>query len=195
MKKKVPLNSLWLGKLLLLLFFANYSIAAVCDDLPKLSLEQCGHYDFIAYGRIESALDCDDKKVSFYPLSLFKGYIEEKKIDLYTSCSDNGLPLAEGEYWLLYGFYNNAQQIKLSICGHSRKQISKEEVDYQQDLRGTSFQEDLTFLKENFSLKVFGKKELLPKKYEKVNPKLVPILLGIGLLFMVVGYLVIKKLK
>ncbi len=195
MKKKAQLNSLWLGKLLLLLFFANYSIAAVCDDLPKLSLEQCGHYDFIAYGRIESDLDCDDKKVSFYPLSLFKGYIEEKKIDLYTSCSDNGLPLAEGEYWLLYGFYNNAQQIKLSICGHSRKQISKEEVDYQQDLRGTSFQEDLTFLKENFSLKVFGKKELLPKKYEKVNPKLVPILLGIGLLFMVVGYFVIKKLK
>ena len=44
-------------------------------------------------------------------------------------------------------------------------------------------------------MKVFGKKELMPKKYEKVNPKLVPILLGVGLLFMVVGYLVIKKLK
>ena len=68
-------------------------------------------------------------------------------------------------------------------------------VDYQYDLRGTSFDEDLTFLKDNFSVKVYGKRELLPKKYEKVNPKLVPILLGVGLVFMVVGYFVIKKLK
>ena len=195
MKKKVLLNSLWSGKLLILLIFSNYSKAAVCDDLPKLSLEQCGHYEFIAYGKIESDLNCDNEQVSFYPISVFKGYFESKIIDLFTSCSDNGLPLSKGEYWILYGFYNNAQQIKLSICGHSRKQISKEEVDYQYDLRGTSFQEDLTFLKENFSLKVFGKKELLPKKYEKVEPELVPFLLGIGLLFMVVGYLVIKKLK
>ena len=195
MTKKVPLNSLWLGKLFFLLFFSNNLNAAVCDDLPKLSLEQCGHYDFIAYGKIESDLNCDNEQVSFYPLSVFKGYIEGKKIDLFTSCSDNGLPLSKGEYWVLYGFYNNAQQIKLSICGHSRKQISNEEVDYQRDLRGTSFDEDLTFLKDNFSVKVYGKRELLPKKYEKVSPKLVPILLGVGLVFMVVGYFVIKKLN
>ncbi len=195
MKKKVQLNSLWLGKLLFFVFFSNYSIATVCDDLPKLTLEECGHYDFIAYGRIESDLDCNDEQISFYPISVFKGYIEEKTVDLFTSCSDNGLPLSEGEYWILYGFYNNAQQIKLTICGHSRKQIAKDEVDYQYGLRGSSFQEDLTFLKENFSLKVFGKKELLPKKYEKVNPKLVPILLSVGLVFMVIGYFVIKKLK
>ena len=195
MTKKVPLNSLWLGNLLLFLFSSNYSLGGVCDDLPTLSLEQCGHYDFIAYGKIESDLDCDNEQVVFSPISVFKGYVEDETINLYTSCSDNGLPLSKGEYWILYGFYNNSQQLKLSICGHSRKQIYKEGFDYQQDIRGTSFEEDLTLLKENFSLKVFGEKELLPKKYEKVDPKLVPILLGVGLLFMVVGYFVIKKLK
>ncbi len=195
MKKKIPLNSLWLGNLLLFLFFSHYSIAAVCDILPKLSLEQCGHYDFIAYGKIESDLDCGNEQVSFYPISVFKGHIEDKTIDLFTSCSDNGLSVSKGEYWVLYGFYNNAQQIKLTICGHSRKQVSKEDVDYQHDLRGTSFEEDLTFLKENFSIKVSEGKNLLPKKYQKVEPVMVPVLLGVGLVFMVVGYLFIKKLK
>lgn len=192
--KKVQLNSFLFVNFFFLLFYHN-SIASVCDPLPKLSLEECGHYDFIAFGKIESDLDCDNENLSFYPISLFKGYIKDKVVDLYTPCSDNGLPVSKGEYWILFGFYNNAQEIKLSICGHSRKQISKEEVDYQTDLRGTSFSDDLDFLKQNFTLKVNQKKELLAKKYQKLDPELVPVLLGIGLLFMIVGYFFIKKLK
>jgi hypothetical protein len=195
MKKKVQLNSFWFGNLLLLLAFSNCSIASVCDILPKLSLEQCGHYNFIAYGKIESDLDCENQLVSFYSISVFKGSLKDKIVDLYTPCSGNGLPVTKGEYWLLYGFYNNAQELKLSICGHSRKQIAKEIVDYQTEVRGSSFNEDLNFLKQHFSLKVAGKKELTSKKYEKFNPKLVHVFLGVGLLFMVVGYFVIKRLK
>ena len=195
MKRKVQLNSFWFGNLLLFIAISNCSIASVCDVLPKLSLEQCGHYNFIAYGKIESNLDCENQRVSFYSISVFKGSLKDKIVDLYTPCSGNGLPVTKGEYWLLYGFYNNAQELKLSICGHSRKQISKEEIDYQTEVRGSSFIDDLNFLKKNFSLKVVGKKELAPKKYEKFNPKLVPVFLGIGLLFMVVGHFVMKKLK
>lgn len=195
MKRKVQLNSFWFGNLLFIIAISNCSIASVCDVLPKLSLEQCGHYNFIAYGKIESDLDCENQRLLFYAVSVFKGSLKGKTVDLYTSCSSDGLPVSTGEYWLVYGFYNNAQELKLSICGHSRKQISKEEIDYQTEVRGSSFIDDLNFLKNNFSLKVVGKKELSPKKYEKFNPKLVPVFLGIGLLFMVVGYIVMKKLK
>lgn len=195
MKKKVQLNSFWLGNLVLLFTFSNGSFAAVCDVLPKLSLEQCGHYDFIAYGKIESDLDCENETVSFYTISVFKGSIKEKIVDLKTSCLDNGLVVTKGEYWLLYGFYNNAQELKLSVCGHSRKQTPKNEIDYQTEVRGSSFVDDLKLLKQYFTLKVVGKKELSAKKYEKFDPKLVPVLLGIGLLFMVVGYFVMKKIK
>lgn len=196
MKRKVQFNSLWLGNFLFLLFFSNYNIASICDPLPKLSLEQCGHYDFIAYGKIESDLDCKTNIVSFYTISVFKGYFKDKIIDFHTSCSDDGLPVTKGEYWILYGSYNNAQEIRLSICGHSRKQISKKEIDYQTDVRGSSFKQDLNFLKQNFSLKGPNKKkELSQKKYEKLNPKLVPVLLGVGLLFMIIGYFVMRGLK
>tara|TARA_B100001173_G_scaffold14910_1_gene12322 strand:+ start:271 stop:858 length:588 start_codon:yes stop_codon:yes gene_type:complete len=195
MKKKVQLNSFWFGNILILLAFSHYSKASVCGVLPKLSLEQCGHYNLIAFGKIESDLDCENERVSFNAISVFKGSLKDKIVDLYTSCSGSGLPFTQGEYWLVYGVYNNAQELKLSICGHSRKQISKGEIDYQTEVRGSSFFEDLSFLKQHFSLKIPGKKELSAKKYEKFDPKLVPVFLGIGLLFMVLGYFVMKKLK
>jgi len=195
MRKKVQLNNLWLGSLFFLVLFYHSSYAVVCDVLPKLSLEQCGHYDFIAYGKVETDFDCENEKFSFQPIFIFKGFSKEKNIVLYTPCSDGGLHVSKGEYWIIYGFLNNAQELRLSICGHSRKQIPEDQIDYFQDIRGSNFKDDLAFLKENFTLKSFGEKELLPKKYQKVDPKLVPILLGVGLLFMLIGYFVIKKMK
>ena len=195
MMKKVQSNSFWFVSFLLIAAFSNYSVASVCEVLPNLSLEQCGHYDFIAFGKIESDLNCEGEEFSFYTFSVFKGHVKKKKINLYTSCFDNGLAISKGEYWILYGYFNNSQQIKLTVCGHSRKQTLNEEIDYQKELRGSTFQEDLNFLKENFSIKLFDKKELLPKKYEKIEPKFVPILLGIGLIFMIIGFFIIRKLK
>lgn len=195
MMKKVQSNSFWFVSFLLIAAFSNYSVASVCEVLPNLSLEQCGHYDFIAFGKIESDLNCEGEEFSFYTFSVFKGHVKKKKINLYTSCFDNGLAISKGEYWILYGYFNNSQQIKLTVCGHSRKQTLNEEIDYQKELRGSTFQEDLNFLKENFSIKLFDKKELLPKKYEKIEPKFVPILLGIGLIFMIIGFFIMRKLK
>ena len=194
MRKGVRLNSLWLSSFLILLIASQTGYAVVCGDLPILNIEQCGHYDFIAYGRIDSELDCEDEKSIFTPVSVFKG-TTDKSIDIFTVCEDKGLPISKGEYWILFGDFNNAQEVNVNICGHSRRQLPKEEVDYQTEFRGSTFQEDLRFLRLNFKPKVIGERELLPKKYQKMNPVMVPVLLGVGLVFMVVGYLFIRKKK
>ena len=95
----------------------------------------------------------------------------------------------------LFLYKKNIDLIILLNDNRIEPKFSKEEIDYQTEVRGSSFVEDLNFLKQHFSLKVPGKKELSAKKYEKFDPKLVPIFLGIGLLFMVLGYFVMKKLK
>ena len=122
------------------------------------------------------------------------GEIDEEA-ELFTSCNNQGLAVTKGEYWILYGEMNNSLEVKLSFCGHSRKQLPKEQRDYETEIRGTSFEEDLAFLKANFDTKQKDKNELKARKYEKVDPYLVPILLGAGLLFMVVGFFIMKRLK
>lgn len=189
------LSSSWLGNLLVVFSLSlNSSFAAVCGELPELNIEQCGHYDFIAYGRVDGDLDCESGKVKFTPVDIFKGEFVEF-IDVFSECSGKGLPLSKSEYWILFGKRNNAQDIQLHICGHSRKQIPSTQTDYQTDVRGTTFQEDLAFLRANFKSKNANEKDLQPRKYQKVDPVLVPILLGVGLVFMVVGFLVMKRMK
>ena len=194
MKTPFQLSNSWLGSLAILLFLSLSSKAVVCSELNKLSLQECSQYDFIAYGRIDAALNCEEGSAQFTPVSVYKGKMEES-IELFTSCEDGGIPLAKGEYWILFGDLNNAQEIQLNICSHSRRKALPGEMDYSSDVRGTTFEDDLAFLEKNFTQKIAGQNELLPKKYEKIDPVMVPVLLGIGLIFMIVGYFFIRKKK
>lgn len=176
------------------LFCSNCIYAKVCPELPALNLQQCGHYDFIAYGRVDEQINCDEGSVLFAPISVFKG-ISDDLVKVLTNCSDNGIPMSKGEYWLVFGKKNNAQEINVSICEHSRLQFPEGEIDYLLDIRGSSFHEDLSFLKDNFKKKIVGEKELLAKKYEKISPLKTLILLSSGFVFMLVGFFVIRRMK
>ena len=192
MEKLKKLSSSWFINCCLLLIPGSV-FSYSCPDLPKLSLEKCGHYDFVAYGRVDSEVDCEDQKFLFTPINVFKGE-SSKSIDLFTKCQGEGLSVSKGEYWILFGKMNNSLEVQLSFCGHSRKQLPVGEKDYETEARGTSFSEDLAFLKNSFIEKKENQNELKARKYEKVDPILVPILLGVGLVFMVVGYFFIKRL-
>ena len=88
---------------------------------------------------------------------------------------------------------NNAQEIQVNQCSFTRNQLPDTVQDYSEVVRGTKFEDDLVFLKNNFESKVDDKNELKAKKYEKVDPELVPVFLGISLVFMLIGFLVIKR--
>jgi len=96
---------------------------------------------------------------------------------------------------LVYAEKDNAQNLRVSFCGHSRKQLPDSVQDFQGDVNGRTFKGELDFLDQNFEVATkFNGINLEQRKYEKVNPKLVPYLIGIGLLFMIVGYFVFNKI-
>ena len=184
-------------KWLFIIVIATFSTIVegkVCPELPALDLEQCGHYDFISFGRIDGELDCELGKVIFTPITVFKGE-GNQSISLYTSCTDGGIPFSKGEYWVVFGKKNNAQEIQVYFCEHSRQQLPDSIKDYTTEARKTSFQDDLSFLKRNFSKKVTIAQELVPKRYEKISPQKTILLLSIGLVFMLVGFVIIRRWK
>lgn len=162
--------------------------------MKRLSVETCGFYDFIAYGRVDSEIDCSNSgALLFSPVELFKGDASGDLI-LYTDCKDCGVSFSKGEYWIVFGNKNNAQEIQVNQCSFTRNQLPDTVQDYSEVVRGTKFEDDLVFLKNNFESKVDDKNELKAKKYEKVDPELVPVFLGISLVFMLIGFLVIKRI-
>lgn len=168
----------------------------ICEQLPKLAPQSFSHYDYIAFGKVVSSVTCseDEGTVEFQPLSTFKGE-SLQNIALKTSCSDGGVNFQKGDIWLVFGKKNNAQDIQVHICGHSRKQFKNVKDDYYVLERGSTFKSDFAVVKNYFSQKGQQGTNLKPRKYEKVDPIMVPILLSIGLLFMVVGILIFRRKK
>lgn len=181
----------WLLNSVLLISFQTK--AAQCPELPTLNLETCGLYDYIAFGRFESAVNCKSQSATFTPIQIFKGDFS-KEVEVLTPCDDNGLPVSKNEYWIIFGKQNNSLETQLSICSHSRQKFPSDAQDFNTAARGTSFDQNLEFLRANFTPKIDDKQELKARKYKKVDPIKIPILLGIGLAFMLCGTLVFKMM-
>lgn len=179
-----------------LFFLCQFSYGCICPELDYLDLEQCSRYDFIAYGLVVEKEACPKGMVTFVPSEVFKGkFLSELPIEI--NCEvDCLLDINKGEYWLIYGKYTNAQEVKINFCGHSRKQLPDTIIDYQSELSGRVFQKELQFLQSTFELQTADSKhELKQRKYEKVDPALVPWLFGIGGVVMVIGYLTFFRTK
>lgn len=171
------------------------SEACVCSELGYLTLQECGKYDWIGYGIVNDIEECPDGIVDFHPLKIFKGKYSKQE-DVFLNCDIDCVPdVNKGESWLIYAKKDNAQNLHVSFCGHSRKQLPDSIQDFQGDVNGRSFRGELKFLSENFEVaqKVNGI-NLEQRKYEKVDPAKIPYLLGAGLMFMVIGYFVFNKI-
>jgi len=184
-------------KILSVLFITLFSTtqACICEELGFLTLQECGKYDWIAYGVINDVEVCPEGLVDFHPLKIYKGKYS-KQVDVELNCDIDCVPdVNKGETWLIYAEKDNAQNLRVSFCGHSRKQLPDSVQDFQGDVNGRTFKGELDFLDQNFEVATkFNGINLEQRKYEKVNPKLVPYLIGIGLLFMIVGYFVFNKI-
>ena len=182
------------------IFFAfflltNYSKACMCPDLEVLSLEHCGGYEVIFQGEVMKVLDCPEGKVLFKVKTLFKGNAIPQQNVLFSCGSGCSMDFQAGEEWLLFLKKNNAQDLLVNFCGHSRKKYPENQLDPHTELSGRDYASELMFLHENFSPKSIqaGKQELEMKRYEKVEPSNIPVLLGVSMAFMVVGFFVMRK--
>lgn len=174
----------------------QYSYCCTCPELDFLNLEQCSRYDFIAYGLVVGKEECPEGKVYFEPSEVFKGRWRSE-LPVEVNCEiDCLLDINEGEYWLVYGKYTNSLEVKINFCGHSRKQLPDTIVDYQAEVSGRTFRKELLFLQSTFELQTAkSKRELTGRKYEKIDPELVPWLFGIGGAVMIFGYFTFFRTK
>ena len=170
-----------------------------CPELKLLDKQVISSYDLVFLGKFEQAGNCvnSEKQLLFSELEVYKGSVLGSDIKVNFTCGNEAcfIDFIAGEQWLVYCKKNNAQNYFLEYCSHTRKLVVDEQVDYQEEIRGTSFFDDKNFMMTNFGVIENNKNDLKPKKYEKLDDELIPVLLGASLIFMIVGMMVFRKRK
>jgi len=181
----------------IILFIVLFSNAkgCICGTLDFLTLQECGRYDWIGYGIVNNSEGCPEGVVNFHPLKIYKGSFTEA-VDISFDCDQECIPdVNPGEYWLFYAKKDNAQELHMNFCNHSRKQLPDSVPDYLGAANGRSFKGEMEFLDATFEVAIKTRGiNLEQRKYEKVNPEYIPYFLGASLLFMLIGYLVFNRI-
>ena len=184
--------------IILFLVFTKASFACVCDDFDVISKQECGKYEVIFAGTVLKYFPCEKEKgkVIFAVQDVYKGELSKEQ-ELVFECKTDDCPVEflKDEEWLIFAKKNAAQEIIYHPCSRSRKLLPDTVQDYFTELTGQTFFQEKAFLQDNFNGSIGFDGNLKAKKYEKVDPKLIPIFIGISLIFMIVGILVMRYLK
>lgn len=171
--------------------------ACGCPELHPLTLADCGRYEVIFEGTIDSVYACSDEKALTYfsVETLFKGdflTIVPVYFECGTSCE---MDFQKGDRWIIYGEKNNAQEVVVNFCSRSRKQPAEGETDHYAFASAHTYNEELSLLNEFFEIGEKHNEGIQPRKYEKVNPSLIPIFLLVSIIFMAVGLYLFRRKK
>lgn len=182
----------------LFLFFslcAAQIFACNCDPLDALSKENCGVYDVIFEGKVNSVTKCADgeQQISFSIQDLFKGnYLSV--INVKNNCGDGcAMHFEKDDVWLIYAEKNNAQDVIVHFCSRSRKRVVNGEQDDYAFASGLSYQQEKDKLLSFFSVNEEKSNILKPRQYEKVDPSLIPVFLIVSVVFILLAMWAFKK--
>ena len=70
-----------------------------------------------------------------------------------------------GERWIVYSTINNAQYPVLDLCSRTRRELLTEGSDFYEGVLFSTFQEELSFLRENFEANKNFKAGLKERQY------------------------------
>jgi hypothetical protein len=186
-------------KILVFIFLLSAGKAAACGcpELHPLTLADCGRYEVIFEGTVVSVDSCkDEKSLAYFSIeTLFKGdYIT--MVPVYFECGTScEMDFQKGDKWIIYGEKNNAQEVVTNFCSRSRKQPAEGQTDNYLFNSVHTYKEELKLLNEFFEAGEKHNEGIEPRKYEKVNPPLIPILLLASIIFMAVGMYFFRKKK
>ncbi len=180
-----------------LLSSADAAIACGCPELHPLTLADCGRYEVIFEGRIDSVAKCDDEKsLAFFSIETqFKGdfiTIVPVYFECGTSCE---MDFQKGDTWIIYGEKNNAQEVVANFCSRTRKRTAEGQSDNYIFNSVHTYNEELNLLNEFFEPGEKHNEGIEPRKYEKVDPSLIPIFLLVSIIFMAVGMYLFRRKK
>ena len=173
-------------------------VACVCDGREKLNFQVCSSYDVIFSGQVEGFATCEEgvSAVTFSVSELYKGRVNVNcEVEFVCGSEDCSIGFQEGQEWLVFVDKNNAQVCVFDLCSHSRQLLPSEHAVYDNELRGSSFFEDKNFLNNNFEANKGFNDQLQSRRYKKVDPVLIPVFMGVSVLFMLLGVFVFKRLS
>jgi hypothetical protein len=188
-------------KFFLLFFFTVLMVpcdACICIEKSPLTLQICSSYDVIFFGEVQSLNSClnGNSTVKFNVTELFKGDLPTlASVKYLCGAEDCSVDFQVGSEWLIFANKNNAQYCVFDWCSHSRELLPDSLDVYNTRLQGTTIFQDKDFLISNFEVNKKFNNQLKTRSYEKVNPKLIPVFLGVSLLFMIGGMFVFNKLS
>lgn len=180
----------------LIIVFLSFSFLAKPSDCscpmpPKLSKEACSYYNIIALATVESVELCEggNQNIQIAIDELYAGRTN-RATAIITDCSIHcPIQIASGETWIFFLDKNNAQELVLEKCTHSRKQLPENIQDYDDEVFGMTFTEMKTFLRNNYDVNSHFQNELKPRSYQKVSGTQAIIFVSIGLVAMLLGYI------
>lgn len=185
-----------LRKVLFILFILPVLVfgQCTCDFILPMTFEATAGVEVIFYGKvIDVDSDCsEESEVTFEIIEQYKSSLEKEQEVIYICGTECGMSFMKDEEWIIYGAKNNAQEVLVDLCSRSRRFIAKSEEDFYQGLLGSTFKQELDFLRTNFKVNETFEGGLKERKYERLNPEYIPYLLGGGLVFVLLGLGVFK---
>jgi hypothetical protein len=185
--------------LLTILFLQNAADAkaCACAELHPLTLADCGRYEVIFEGKIDSVSKCkNEKALAYFSIAQqFKGNflsIVPVYFECGTSCE---MDFQKGDTWIIYAEKNNAQEVVVNFCSRSRKEPLAGQTDNYTYNSIHTYAQERALLNDFFEGGENEKQGLQARKYEKVDPSLIPILLTASVAFMAIGMYLFRRKK
>lgn len=146
--------------LLIIILFSKTLFACECPNLLPITNELAHGYNVIFLGKVDSVSSINTKgnAIAYFTISeLYKGNVEQQvqiNFDATTACM---MSFAKNEEWLMYSTYERFDELKVNICGHSRKLFNTGEQDFYQLAAQRTFEEEKKFLGTTLSIQPFAK--------------------------------------
>ena len=165
-----------------------------CDVILPMTFEATAGVEVIFYGRVVEVKEgCTEESVVVFDVEEeYKGGLKRSQEVLYICGTECGMSFVEGEQWIIYGSKNNAQEVLVDWCSRSRRKFDNESEDFYRGLLESTFDQEIEFLRHYFNVNESFDGGLKQRKYEKLEPKYIPFLLGGGLIAILLGLGVFK---
>lgn len=140
------------------LFVFFFFAGSACQCPPtSLSLAECNKYEVIFRGRVDSVRMCDNNfgEAFFVLLDLYKGNATKRFKVLFECGTPCALNFNPGEEWIIYSSYKQINNAKMDWCSRSRKFFKVAKEDFYFMNYGTTYDEEVAFLKQNLGLHRF----------------------------------------
>jgi hypothetical protein len=203
--------------LVLFLLVINNSFACKCVEYEKGNIVEYGlkRYDMVFYGELIKR-DTINHIYSFKIIELFKGIYKSMTIEGVSDGSDCGLFPDKKGLWIVYGNFNNVNEISLSTCSPTQSQDFgpgwPPPPEFKRDKFGkiiepTETDSEINYLKFNIeSLRIFiyqleqlrayklSQNKIIENKKHTFYDKIIIISLIINtLLFLIILFILAKK--